>query len=249
MAAMAFAHAWFDSTVAFALVFPALLLAEALVPPAGGRRRLRGRKADLAWLGAVLLVAPAVGVVTERAARALAPYGPVASWAAHSPIAAGALAFVVADLVAYGVHRSEHRVPWLWRYHSVHHASTPVDALAGYRFHPVNIALERGLPVLFVAAVGFPMGALVPYLSVAFLVTLLAHMNAAVPRTVLDRIVVTPPFHRAHHEEARTHYAFVLPVFDRIFGSSDQRKITKPMASDVAFATNAIPSSSGNARR
>ncbi len=240
--------AWVESALAFVIVFPALLLAEALVPPASGRRRLRGRRPDIAWLVALLAAAPVVGLVVERIARVIAPHGPFASTLARAPIAAAVVAFVGADLIAYGVHRAEHRVRVLWRYHAVHHASSPVDALAGYRFHPVDIALERGVPVLVVVAIGVPVGALAPYLSVAFIVTLLAHVNVDLSRSGVDNFVVTPAFHRVHHEMGNGHYALVLPMFDRVFGSV-QRKISNPIATDVAFATNAMPTSSGNARR
>jgi hypothetical protein len=166
-----------ENALVFAIVFPALLLAEAIVPARTGRRPLRNRQTDVAWLVTVLLTAPVVTAVTIRTGRALVPHGPLASGFAHRPVAAAIVAFVVADLAAYIVHRAEHRVPMLWRYHAVHHNSSPVDALAGYRFHPVDVALERGLPVLAVAALRAPLGAFVPYLSVAFVVTLVAHMN------------------------------------------------------------------------
>ncbi len=34
------------------------------------------------------------------------------------------LVFVLADVAGYAVHRAMHRVPFLWRFHAVHHAPT-----------------------------------------------------------------------------------------------------------------------------
>ncbi len=241
--------AWFENALVFAIVFPALLVAEAVIPPAGGRRRLRGRSSDVAWLAAVLIAVPVAALVSVRASGVVAPHGPFAAFFADVPIAALVVAFVGADFVAYALHRAEHRVAALWRYHAVHHASTPVDALAGYRFHPVNIVLERCLPVLAIAMLGVPAAAFVPYLAAAFVVTAIAHVNIAVPATPVDRMIVTPAYHRHHHEHERQHYAFVLPLFDQLFGSTAQRTINNPIANDTALAANAMPTSSAKARR
>ena len=37
------------------------------------------------------------------------------------------------DLVQYWLHRVFHRVPWLWKFHSVHHSAQMMDWLAGSR--------------------------------------------------------------------------------------------------------------------
>jgi sterol desaturase/sphingolipid hydroxylase (fatty acid hydroxylase superfamily) len=72
-------------------------------------------------------------------------------------------------------------------------------------------------------------------------------VNVDVPASPFDRVVVTPLYHRKHHERGNTHYAFVLPAFDRMFGS--QQNNSRPIANDVALATNAMPTSSGRSRR
>src|SRR5512138_885684 len=36
------------------------------------------------------------------------------------------LAWLLAELAAYGVHRAMHTAPWLWRFHKLHHAPGPV---------------------------------------------------------------------------------------------------------------------------
>src|SRR5256712_4902473 len=45
---------------------------------------------------------------------------------------------LMADLSEYAVHRLFHAVPWLWRFHAVHHSSEAMDWLAASRLPPVD---------------------------------------------------------------------------------------------------------------
>ena len=63
------------------------------------------------------------------------------------------LAVLVADLAEYWIHRALHKVPWLWRFHAIHHSSKALDWIAGSRAHLVDDLLIRGLmliPMMFV---------------------------------------------------------------------------------------------------
>jgi hypothetical protein len=52
---------------------------------------------------------------------------------------------LVADLSEYAIHRLFHRVPFLWRFHAVHHSSEVMDWLAGSRMHLVDVVVTRAL--------------------------------------------------------------------------------------------------------
>ncbi|HYM87045.1 MAG TPA: sterol desaturase family protein, partial [Pseudoxanthomonas sp.] len=45
------------------------------------------------------------------------------------------IAVFVADLAQALLHRAYHNIPWLWRFHAVHHSSREMDWLAGSRIH------------------------------------------------------------------------------------------------------------------
>jgi sterol desaturase/sphingolipid hydroxylase (fatty acid hydroxylase superfamily) len=49
--------------------------------------------------------------------------------------------FVIDDLTRYLVHRAEHRIPWLWEFHKVHHSAEVLTPLTVHRFHPVETLL------------------------------------------------------------------------------------------------------------
>ena len=62
------------------------------------------------------------------------------------------LAVVVADLAEWTIHYALHKVPFLWRFHSIHHSSEALDWIAGSRSHFVDDTLVRGfilVPMMF----------------------------------------------------------------------------------------------------
>src|SRR5258708_19835505 len=73
------------------------------------------------------------------------------------------LAIVVADVTEYFVHLAFHKVPFLWRFHAVHHSSKALDWIAGSRSHFVDDTLFRGF-VLAPLTLGFSQSIILPYL-------------------------------------------------------------------------------------
>src|ERR1700676_5166313 len=64
------------------------------------------------------------------------------------------LAVVVADVADYFIHLSLHKVPFLWRFHAIHHSSKALDWIAGSRSHFVDATLVRGF-ILVPMMIGF----------------------------------------------------------------------------------------------
>ena len=52
---------------------------------------------------------------------------------------------VLSDLGFYWTHRMFHAVPWLWRFHAVHHSIEELDWLAAFRIHPLDQILTKGV--------------------------------------------------------------------------------------------------------
>ena len=59
------------------------------------------------------------------------------------------------DFVQYWVHRASHRVPFLWRFHRIHHSVETMDWLAGSRLHLVDILITRSLSLIPMVVLGF----------------------------------------------------------------------------------------------
>src|SRR5437867_1533325 len=70
--------------------------------------------------------------------------------------------FLSLDLIAYGVHRLYHRMPFLWRFHRAHHSDLDMDATTSIRFHLGEVLITSGVKGLSVMGLGIsPTGFLI----------------------------------------------------------------------------------------
>lgn len=156
-----------------------------------------------------------------------------AAWLQQTPrFVQYALGVVVFEIFGYWYHRWSHELPFLWRFHAVHHSSERLDWLSAARLHPLE-GFFSGLVVgpAFVV-LGFRPVA-VPVVTTALTVwAILLHANVRWRLGTLDGIVTTPEYHHWHHSnhaEARNHnYSGLLPVLDRIFGTYYQPVHRRP---------------------
>ncbi|WP_246672129.1 MULTISPECIES: sterol desaturase family protein [unclassified Mesorhizobium] len=64
-------------------------------------------------------------------------------------------ALIIADIGFYLAHRAFHAVPFLWRFHAIHHSIEEMDWLAAHRVHPVDQILTKSASFLPLFALGF----------------------------------------------------------------------------------------------
>jgi len=130
----------------------------------------------------------------------------------------------------YWGHRLTHTVPFLWRFHAVHHSIELMDWVAAGRLHPVDQAFTQAFTVMPLVILGFSGGT---FAGVAVFVTLLAifqHANVRLRFPGLRWVINTPEWHHWHHAvdpEARDKN-FGLPVVDRVFGTAYMPKDRRP---------------------
>lgn len=152
--------------------------------------------------------------------------GVVAAWPLWERVAVG---FVVGEVGFYWGHRWSHQIPFLWRFHSIHHSAEQIYFLISSRAHPIDNMFIRlcGLIPAYILGVASPLtptGSLVPTLIVlvATLWGFFIHSNLRWRMGLLEWLIATPGFHHWHHTkgEKRDHnYASMLPVMDWIFGT------------------------------
>jgi sterol desaturase/sphingolipid hydroxylase (fatty acid hydroxylase superfamily) len=140
-----------------------------------------------------------------------------------------AAAMVVGEIGFYWGHRLSHEIPWLWRFHAVHHSATHVNFLINTRAHPVDIVFTRlcGLVLLYATGLTSTVGpnpTLLPalVLFVGSLWSFFIHANLRVRLGPFEELLATPAFHHWHHtlEDHKDHnYASMLPFMDRVFGT------------------------------
>jgi sterol desaturase/sphingolipid hydroxylase (fatty acid hydroxylase superfamily) len=132
------------------------------------------------------------------------------------------LAVLVADLAEYWLHRAFHTVPFLWRFHAIHHSSKALDWLAGSRAHLVEDVVVRGgilIPMMFF----FSQSIIMAYLLFVTIHATWAHCNFGPTLEWLEPYFVLPRFHHWHHtsqkESIDRNYAIHFPWIDRLFGT------------------------------
>jgi sterol desaturase/sphingolipid hydroxylase (fatty acid hydroxylase superfamily) len=142
------------------------------------------------------------------------------------------------DLVSYLWHRANHAVPFLWRFHRVHHADTALSVTSALRFHPGEILLAVPVKLVGIAALGAPLAGLVVFDALFGAANALEHGNFDLPARLeraLGRALITPALHRRHHSVSRDEHD---RNFGTIFSFWDRLARTAfPSGSDAQFPT------------
>lgn len=132
------------------------------------------------------------------------------------------LAIVVADLAEYAIHRCFHTVPFMWRFHAIHHSSESLDWIAGSRSHIVDDIAVRGF-ILIPMMLVFPHNMLVAYLFFVNFHATWTHCNFGPTIKWLEPYLIQPRYHHWHHtsqtEAIDKNFAIHFPWIDRIFGT------------------------------
>ena len=154
----------------------------------------------------------------------LAPLTGVRTWVVALPFVVQFIAIMfLTDFVQYWVHRAFHRVPWLWKFHSVHHSARSMDWMAGARMHFIEILVLRGMTVIPMYVLGFSATAMNTYIFVVYLYSTFVHANLNWRFPVIEKLLVTPRYHHWHHgiEEAAVDVNFSIhfPLLDKMFGT------------------------------
>jgi sterol desaturase/sphingolipid hydroxylase (fatty acid hydroxylase superfamily) len=131
-------------------------------------------------------------------------------------------AIVVADLAEWTIHWALHRVPFLWRFHSIHHSSKALDWIAGSRSHFLDDTLVRGF-ILVPLMLGFSQSIILAYLIFVTLHATWTHCNFRPNVKWLEPFVVMPRYHHWHHSSQKEaidkNFAIHFPWIDRLFGT------------------------------
>lgn len=147
------------------------------------------------------------------------------------------LAIILLDLWQYWWHRLNHVLPFLWRFHRVHHADRQLDASSGVRFHPGEIFLSSMARLFVIPLLGIQLEHLLSYEIIMMSIVFFHHSNIKLNESidrVLRLIIVTPHMHRLHHSdkpaETDSNYGNIFSAWDRIFQSYTMRSIADKFA-------------------
>lgn len=183
----------------------ALFVAEKKRPLRPPTQREPGRSIANVALGAMSMAAvalieePMTKPLARRAARqrrGLVQRLPLPAWARD------AAAVLLMDYTIYLWHVATHKVPFLWRFHLVHHVDLDLDTTTALRFHAADMAISAPYRAAQVALIGVSPRALQVWRGWFFVSVLFHHSNLALParfERFLARFVTTPRMHGIHH--------------------------------------------------
>jgi sterol desaturase/sphingolipid hydroxylase (fatty acid hydroxylase superfamily) len=134
------------------------------------------------------------------------------------------VALLLLDLARYAVHWSYHAVPFLWRFHYVHHSDPDFDLSSGVRAHPIEVALTQGSNLAAVAILAAPPAAVLAAELFSCAQGFFSHANASLPGWLEKPVrwmFVTPDMHRVHHseevQEQSRNLGEIFPWWDHLF--------------------------------
>ncbi len=133
------------------------------------------------------------------------------------------ISFLLMDLAFYYWHFLNHKIPFLWRFHNVHHFDPDMDVSTAFRFHFVEIGFSTVFRIVQISLIGINPVAFLIYETAFTANTILQHSNIKFPiefERILNKLIVTPRMHGIHHsnykEETNSNYSTVFSFWDRI---------------------------------
>lgn len=186
-----------------------------------------GWRTDLAYFFVSALAVQWVTIITMKPAQVLFAWVLDEQWRTSigkQPLWLQIIEILlITDFVQYWAHRAFHRIPFLWKFHAIHHSAERMDWLAGSRLHIIDIVVTRGLSYMPLFALGFADAALLGYGVIVTLQATLIHANVRFKFGPLRYWLVTPQFHHWHHSDEDAaidkNFAVHLPIWDWLFGS------------------------------
>lgn len=133
---------------------------------------------------------------------------------------------LILDVWTYWWHRLAHTVPFLWRFHHVHHSDPTMDVSTAYRFHIGEMFLSHCIRLAIIPLAGMELWQVVLFDIVLFTNVQFHHANIGIGKKLdwaMRLVLTSPEMHKVHHsnrpQDFNSNYTALLSVWDRIFGS------------------------------
>lgn len=127
------------------------------------------------------------------------------------------------DLILYVWHLLNHEMPFLWRFHRVHHSDLNMDVSTSSRFHIGELALSAVIKIGLIFFLGADLIGLTLFESLLVLTSQFHHCNLKVPawfERIYWVLFVPPSMHRIHHsvviKERNSNYGTIFSLWDRL---------------------------------
>lgn len=137
-----------------------------------------------------------------------------------------ALTILSLDYTLYVWHWMNHRIPFLWRFHLVHHVDLDLDVSTASRFHVGELLWSVLFRLAQITIIGVDPFTLSIFEAAITSSAQFHHSNIRLPITLerwLNRVIVTPRMHGIHHsiiyQEVNSNFSTIFSFWDRIHRS------------------------------
>ncbi len=145
---------------------------------------------------------------------------------------------VVTDLASYTTHFLMHKIPFLWKFHKVHHSATTLNPFTQYRIHPVELLINNFRSIIIkgiITGVFLYLGngsvSLLTFLGINILNFAFMFFGANLRHShiklryfnFLEYVLISPYQHQIHHSDNEAHFntnmGSRLAIWDYVFGT------------------------------
>lgn len=134
------------------------------------------------------------------------------------------LTVIILDFIIWGQHLLSHKIPFVWRFHRMHHTDRDLDVTTAVRFHPFEIIFSMFIKITSIYILGASAIAVIIFEIMLNGMAMFNHANLRIPfriENILRKFIVTPDLHRIHHsiyiDEHNKNFGFSLSIWDKVF--------------------------------
>jgi sterol desaturase/sphingolipid hydroxylase (fatty acid hydroxylase superfamily) len=153
------------------------------------------------------------------------------------PVVSFLLYLVALDFAGYWYHRWQHRFGVWWELHAVHHSQRQMSLWNDDRNHFVDDVIQAAFMAGLALLIGVQPGQFVVLVAISNGLQSLQHVNARLSYGwMLERLIVSPTFHRRHHAMEYGHtgtaygcnFGVLLPWWDMLFKTASWNRSVEP---------------------
>lgn len=138
--------------------------------------------------------------------------------------------FLFLDFISYAQHRLNHSIPFLWKFHRLHHSDKHVDSMTTFLHHPLEITFGFLITTSLLVIFNVSIYVLTIYIMLLGVHSAFTHFKSTLPQTIdkyLKYIFITPNFHMVHHsrdmKEGNSNFGGLFIFWDILFGTTQNK--------------------------
>ena len=135
-------------------------------------------------------------------------------------------AILLLDVWMYAWHLLNHKLDFLWRFHSFHHKDKKMNTTTALRFHTVELLFSYPGKAIVIFIFGINYSSLLIYEILFFTSVIIHHSNIFITEridNIYRKLFASPMMHRIHHSqkvhETNSNYGALFSFWDVLFNT------------------------------